>query len=392
MPQMKDTSIIATIMTEFADRTGLAASARPPRRYLWSDAFAVCNFLELFRRTGRERYLQDALTLVKQVHTVLGRHREDDRRSGWISGLSEQEGMQHPTQGGLRIGKEMNERGPEEAFDEHLEWERDGQYFHYLTKWMHALDSLARVTGNSTYNRWALECARTAYARFTHMPWTGGPKRLHWKMSIDLSRPLVPSTGQHDPLDGLITYSQIQMTAAKFSGAPFESPLAGEIADLTAMCEGTDLVTDDPLGIGNLLTDAYRLSQLIISGNLRDSERLVSLIRDAERSLDAFAPTSHLNAPADYRLAFRELGLSIGLHAVGKMQKTIDQHPGSFLHQHQLISGLARLARFLSMSQLIESFWLETDNQQSSTWTAHRDINTVMLATSLGPDGFLVLP
>ncbi|UCE63965.1 MAG: hypothetical protein JSU59_02055 [Nitrospirota bacterium] len=379
-------------MTEFADRTGLTASARPLRRYLWTDAFAVCNFLELFRRTGRERYLQDALTLMKQVHTVLGRYREDDMRSGWISGLEEQEGVQHPMQGGLRIGKEMNERGPEEPFDEHMEWERDGQYFHYLTKWMHSLNCLARVTGDSSYNRWALECAKTAFARFTYMPWTGGPKRLHWKMSIDLSRPLVPSTGQHDPLDGLITYTQIQMTAARFAGTSAETPLAGEIADLTAMCEGMDLATDDPLGIGGLLTDAYRLSQLMISGNLHESERLVSLLRDAELSLDAFAPTSHLNAPADYRLAFRELGLSIGLQAIGKMQKTIDQHPGSFSHQEQLNSGLAGLARFLPLSQLIESFWLEPDNQQSSTWTAHRDINNVMLATSLGPDGYLVLP
>ncbi len=389
---MKDTSIIEAIMTEFADQSGLTPSGRLIRRYLWTDAFAVCNFLELFRRTGRERYLQDAFTLVKQVHTVLGRHREDDRRSGWISGLGEQDGMQHPTQGGLRIGKEMTERGPEEPFDEHLEWERDGQYFHYLTKWMHALDSLARVTGNSSYNRWALECARTAYARFTYIPWTGGPKRLHWKMSIDLSRPLVPSTGHHDPLDGLITFTQIQVTAGKFFRTPVESPLAGEIAELTAMCKGTDLVTDDPLEIGNLLTDAYRLSQLIISGNLGDSERLLSLVRDAELSLDAFAPTSHLNAPADYRLAFRELGLSIGLHAVGKMQKTINQHPGSFSDQHQLMSGLTGLERFLPMSQLIESFWLEPDNQQSRSWTAHQDINNVMLATSLGPDGFLVLP
>jgi hypothetical protein len=44
------------------------------------------------------------------VHAVLGRHRPDDRRTGWISGLEEQEGSEHPTAGGLRIGKVMNER------------------------------------------------------------------------------------------------------------------------------------------------------------------------------------------------------------------------------------------------------------------------------------------
>jgi hypothetical protein len=41
--------------------------------------------------------------------------------------------------GGLRIGKPLKERGANEPIDESLEWDRDGQYFHYLTKWMHAL-------------------------------------------------------------------------------------------------------------------------------------------------------------------------------------------------------------------------------------------------------------
>jgi hypothetical protein len=39
----------------------------------------------------------------------------------------------------------------------------------------------------------------------------------------------------------------------------------------------------------------------------------------------------------------------------------------------------------------IEEFWLDTDNRQSASWTDHLDINTVMLASSLMPDGFLCL-
>ena len=87
-------------MTGFAERTGLIFSTRPPRRYLWTDAFAVCNYLELYRQTGKQHYQQDAKRLVSQVHSILGRHREDDSRRGWISGLEEQDGEQHPTQGG----------------------------------------------------------------------------------------------------------------------------------------------------------------------------------------------------------------------------------------------------------------------------------------------------
>jgi len=87
-------------MTDYGDRTGLATSRHPPRRYLWTDAFAVCNFLELFRQTDDVQYRENALALVDQVHAVLGRHRDDDPRRGWISGLEEENGKLHPTAGG----------------------------------------------------------------------------------------------------------------------------------------------------------------------------------------------------------------------------------------------------------------------------------------------------
>ena len=85
-----------------------------------------------------------------QVHNILGRHREDDLRKGWISGLNEQEGSSHPTRGGLRIGKKLNERRPATLWTN--VWNgKDGQYYHYLTKWMHALNRAGRVTGDSIY-------------------------------------------------------------------------------------------------------------------------------------------------------------------------------------------------------------------------------------------------
>ncbi|MCA1786733.1 MAG: hypothetical protein LC657_12225 [Desulfobacteraceae bacterium] len=40
---------------------------------------------------------------------------------------------------------------------------------------------------------------------------------------------------------------------------------------------------------------------------------------------------------------------------------------------------------------IIESFWLAPENQQVPTWIDHQDINQVMLATSLLPDGYLNL-
>jgi len=197
MNQNVSRSMVREIMTEFANQTGLLPATKSPRRYLWTDAFAVCTFLELYRQTNDEKYKNLALRLVDQVHSILGRHREDDPRTGWISGLDEEGGKIYPTKGGLRIGKEMEERRSTDPFDEQLEWDRDGQYYHYLTKWMHALNRVSRVTGDLIYNTLAMELAKTAHARFTYIPSSGGQKRMYWKMTIDLSYPLVESMGHH---------------------------------------------------------------------------------------------------------------------------------------------------------------------------------------------------
>src|SRR5829696_299945 len=101
------------LIDQFAERTGVTGE-RPPERYLWTDAFAVCTFLGLERSTGTARYKEIALSLIDQVHHTLGRHRADDTRTGWLSGLSEQEGEKHPARGGLRIGKKLPERAPGE--------------------------------------------------------------------------------------------------------------------------------------------------------------------------------------------------------------------------------------------------------------------------------------
>lgn len=117
----------------------------------------MCNLLGLAEALGAKNYRDGALRLIDQVHGDLGRHRPDDSRRGWISGLPEAQGEQHPTAGGLRIGKPLNERGLDEPLDRERKWDRDGQYLHYLTKWMHALHCAGRHTGEPRYARWACE-------------------------------------------------------------------------------------------------------------------------------------------------------------------------------------------------------------------------------------------
>ncbi len=366
------------LMSRFADQTGLT-EAGPPRRYLWTDAFAVCNLLGLAQHTGDAGYRDLALRLVDQVHDTLGRHRDDDPRAGWISGLSEEEGRLHPTRGGLRIGKPLNERNPDEPLDQTREWDRDGQYFHYLTRWMHALHRVARHTGLLQYHRWACELAVAAHDAFTFQ--TGGARRMVWKMSVDLNRPLVSAMGQHDPLDGLVTYLDLHTAEAKDPDAPDLTRLVAEAAE---MCEDARWATEDPLGIGGLLGDAARLGQIVSDRAAAQQDVLDDVLRDTRLSLEHFVGTFSLAAPADARLAFRELGLSIGLKGVELTQSSVDRDPA-------LTTFWVSFLKHRDVGEAIAAFWSEPEHRKGRTWTAHEDINSVMLATALAPDGYVRL-
>ena len=377
-----------TLMQGFAERTGLSAG-HPARRYLWTDAFAVCNFLSLAQATGEHHYTTLALRLVDQVHHTLGRHRDDDPRRGWLSCLNEHAGELHPTRGGLRIGKEQPERGPDQPLDERLEWERDGQYFHYLTKWMHALDQVTHTTGQPGFNLWARELAKTAFDAFTYLPSPKRPRRMVWKMSIDLTRALVPAMGQHDPLDGYITCRELLSTAIALP-TPFVGPKLGkEIRQFAEMLDKSTWTTADPLGIGGLLSDAYRMAGLLVPGAKTDNQFLENLLAAALSGVQDYADNNELQRPAEYRLAFRELGLAVGLRAVEHLLQAADSKTTRSSTWPKRRTLLQALLQYFPMADEIESFWRNPEHRNTDAWSVHRDINEVMLATSLAPEGFL---
>ena len=391
MNQTETAEHVGKIMLAFARLTGLEPAGIHPQRYLWTDAFAVCNYLELFRQTGDTTWREMALRLIDQVHHMLGRYRGDDPRTGWISGLPEQEGELHPTLGGLRIGKSYRERGPAEPYNERREWDRDGQYYHYLTKWMHALHQVSKVNNEVKYLTWAIELAQTVHAGFTYVPRSGGRKRMFWKMSTDLTRPLVPSMGQHDPLDGFVTYHELQLAAVQDFGQSPQPGLTAAIADMADICRGMSFSTDDPLGIGGLLSDAVRIAQLTIKLGSPYGNLLESLLDSGLRGVDCFKNGGSLELPAGYRLAFRELGLSIGLSGAGMLPVWIKENPALFGRSDVLQRQVETFVRLAPVRNNIEQFWMHDPNQQADTWTGHREINMVMLATSLAPRGFLVI-
>lgn len=212
-------------------------------------------------------------------------------------------------------------------------------------------------------------------------------------MSIDLSRPLVPSMGQHDPLDGLVTYSELQAAGEDLYISP-SLDLSEEISEMAGICRGITLPTSDPLGIGGLLFDGSRIAQLMMKGFLRDGGLLETVLLSAKIGLQAYLRRGELSWPAERRLAFRELGLSIGLTAAEGLARWWEEQPELFVQggtQRDASIHPDALLGSLPLREEIEAFWQDEANQQAHTWTDHQEINMVMLAASLSPGQFLLI-
>lgn len=251
------------------------------RRYLWNDAFGVCNYLSLYKAERRPELLVQASALVQDVHSELGCVRNSRRQ---LDGAS----PDAPTRGGLRIGK-----GDEEE---------DGQYFHYLTKWMFALSRLGITSGDPKYLAWAIQLAETAHRSFVVRGRDDRALRMVWKLSVDLQHVAVSSEGNLDPFDGLVTYRLLQRQSDD------KSVLQKEIADMQRLVErklsGGGFATNDALDAGEALWLAEWFPNEHWARELQ---------RAAVRGLDAQFSAGVFERPPEYRLLFREMGAALGL-------------------------------------------------------------------------------
>ena len=139
------------------------------------------------------------------------------------------------------------------------------------------------------------------------------------------------------------------------------------------------------------MSDAFKVAQLTVRGGIGQPGLLEELLHCVLRGLQSFIRQNLLTLPPDYRLAFRELGLSIGLKAAPKLQRIIEEHPASFPDKHILALQIESLLEYTTLAETIESFWMEPENRRGGVWIEHREINMVMLATDLAPDGYLLL-
>lgn len=328
----------------------------------------------MYQEAHQISYLTSARTLIDDVHSTLGKFRNDDQaRAGkWLSG-----DKLHPTSSGLRIGKDYPE-----GTEDRDEMECDGQYFHYAVKWMHALSRYYEVTHDGEIARLAVEMAVGIYPKFM----TPSLKRIYWKLSVDLDHPLVRGQGQSDALDGYITYSSL----LKLPHTPSQREKLHEALGAFKGMLQSDMHTLDPLGIGGLLCDVWRLYQL------RDgSDDIMALMKATlvygVVSLRLYMSRHGFSLPPSMRLAFRELGLCIGFHAIQRFQLALARDDNELVGLiREDVTGLVdKMLSFDKEIALIEGCWMSMEGQSVDTWIEHWEINTVMLATCLVPRGFL---
>lgn len=262
------------------------ASAGHKGRYLWTDAFGLLNFLTLYHSTSNPHYLSLSKWLASAVHSTLGRTRDGKFR---LPNATDAE----PLKGGLRIGKD-DATGPD----------GDGQYHHYLTLWMFALNRLALAAKEQAWNDLAVQLARAIHPAFVYDRDKARP-RMYWKVSVDLWTPLVRSEGNLDPIDGYVVYRLLQSA----DGAESKC-LEREIEEYGRIVKGKwkGYGSSDPLDLGMTMWTAHffgmgegaeEWSESLLSAARRDTERLFQ--------------RGYFEGSVRRRLAFREFGLAMGM-------------------------------------------------------------------------------
>jgi len=219
------------------EEAGLCADGHQ-RRYLWTDAFGVLAFVSIADRYEKDgntseadKYRRAADTLVRTVHCCLGAPRSS--KSVDAMTVSETSPTGHV---GLRIGKVSSKK----VTDYGMQY--DGQYWHYIDKWLLAL-------ARSGHVQEGIQIAKTCFPVFFDTGdgtgWNGG---IRWKLSVDASAPpsLQRAAASDDTLVALIVFSILE--AHRTADMP---SLREEIGLLNVALKGyRPRVTDDPLGWG----------------------------------------------------------------------------------------------------------------------------------------------
>jgi hypothetical protein len=240
-------------------------------RYLWTDAHGLCLYVSLYKELKDEQYLSKAENLVTDVKRVLGR------------------------KVGFRIGEEPD---------------RDGQYFHYLTKWMYALNELGKF--KPQYHEEAVKLAKAIHPHF----FLKG-RGVVWKMKEDLSD-VYPGYGLGglDHYDGYSMYKLLDPVA-----------LSSEMSDMDSIIrkDYSKFRCSQDLGLGEMLWMTHLHPNEYWSSKIRNEceSTLDAMWVDQDESSgyfkrDAFG--SH-----KYVIAFSNFGVSVGVQSVNLWPERVEK-------------------------------------------------------------------
>jgi hypothetical protein len=86
------------------------------------------------------------------------------------------------------------------------------------------------------------------------------------------------------------------------------------------------------------------------------------------------------------------LVLVVGLAAASTGEREAEEEDTGLPSEGSRVrTTVQALQRYAFLRTEIEPFWRDPDNQAATTWLERRNINEVMLATSLAPEGCVVL-
>jgi hypothetical protein len=328
-----------------AQEAGLCADGTQ-RRYLWTDAFGVLAYLSLAEHSQSTeiesaQFRQAAHTLIDTVHKCLGKPRSNQAVDRMTPDTTTPTGYV-----GLRIGK-TETRPTTDYYGMHY----DGQYWHYIDKWLFALCRAGRMKDG-------IRIAKSVFPYFFDVGSQGDGTvdgGMRWKLSVDATPP--PFSGlphshvgaNDDTLVALIVFSMLEHY--RVSSLPIDDDLhlTKEIQMLQQSLQNYQpRVTTDPLGWGmEVLYDQF------VDGRPR-RQRLVAV-------QDTALYTSHLTLP------FRLYGALMGAQIL-----TVE----SVLPQ-------SKVDALLQLSLEHEA------NAQRQGHEEHSSINRVMLAMCLLSPGVL---
>lgn len=317
---------------------------------------------------GRADALAAANALVETVHDTLGVPRSSQLPMA-LSTLSDADCGRHQHQRrwkGLRIGKPLAAASSDPGMA------LDGQYWHYLDKWMFALARLAVEEGSESPQGQRVICRALGLIRDVHDHFvehdarTGNPLGVRWKVNMDAS-PIkgMPATRpSSDAVSGLVAYTAVA-TAAKALGCT--GGIESELRDMKGIVVAMNpAVSSDPLGWGLQCWEAQWLRRNHSWPFASPWGQYANHLTDPS----AFERTTVMRHVGE--IPFRMYGSWLGARVCGEMT---------------LADAATRLARDAARAELravaMES--RDSDDVEENGLTA---INRVMLASALDPIAF----